>query len=337
MAQATVIEVSEGSEAINIDLTLGATITTYTASGRIVDGQTGQPMPNVAYGLTRYYNEHSSASTGPDAASNSRGEFRFENLSPGKYGVSVQDRDKGEWRADEVPFEVVDQNVTGLVIRTEKAATISGVIVIEGPEDKSVREQLIKTRLGAAVSNEADARRGYGSSTIPAPDGSFRLTGLGAGMASLHVYSGSMFRIARVERNGVILPRNFEIKPSEQITGVRIFVNYGNASIRGAITLANGTLPPGGRFYVWIRRITDDPTAAALFTDATRQMDSRGQFIIENLAPGTYEVHAGLGVREGTNTVHKNVVHKKQEVVVTAGSTNNITITLELSSTPPRP
>ena len=336
MAQATLIEVSEGSEATNIDLTLGATITTYTASGRIIDGQTGQPMANVPYGVTRYYNEHSSASTGSNSLSNSRGEFRLENLSPGKYGVGVHDREKGEWRANEVPFEVTDQDVTGLVVRTEKAATISGVIIIEGADDKSAREQLTKTQIGASVSNEADPRRGYGSSASAAQDGSFRLTGLGGGMASLHVFPNSSFRIARVERNGVIVPRNFEIKPGEQITGVRVFVNYGNASIRGSVKLASGTLPPGARFFVWVRRISEDPNSSAYWNDASRQIDARGQFIIENLAPGTYEVHAGVALQEGRVDVgHSN--NRKQEVVVTAGSTNNITITVELDDPDPEP
>ena len=336
MDQATVIEVSEGSEATNVDLNLGAIITTYTASGRIIDAQTGQPVANVGYNVTRYHDENSSTSTGSDAVSNSRGEFRLENLSPGKYGVGVQDREKGEARADEVPFEVVDHNVTGLVVRMERAASISGVIVLEGPEDKSVREQLTKTQIGASVSNETNPRRGYGSSARVAPDGTFRITGLGGGQASLHAYSSSMFRIARVERNGVIMPRDFEIKPSEQITGLRVFVQYGNATIRGSVKLADGTLPPGARFYIWVRRITENPESSAHWTDSSRQMDARGQFVIENLAAGTYEVHAGVALQEGRIDVG-HINNAKQEVVVTAGSTSNITITVALTPPPPRP
>jgi hypothetical protein len=332
MAQATVIDVTEGSETINIDLTLGR-ITTYTASGRILDGQTGKPLPRVGYAVTRYI-EHGSSSTGYDTLTNSRGEFRLENLSPGKYGVAMQDRTgSGEWRAEEVLFEIIDQDVTGLVVKTEKSASVSGVVVIEGPEDKSVREQLTKMQLGIGVMNDPSSHRGYGSSTTPAQDGSFRITGLGGGTASFSMYSTNMFHIVRVERNGVVLNRTFQIKPSEQLTDFRIFVTYSNASIRGVITLANGKMPADGRFFVWLKKLGEDPNTPELWTDASRQMDSRGQFIIENLTAGTYELHAGIAVT-GTSQVQFN---KKQEVVVAAGSTNNINVTLDLSQPAPKP
>ena len=332
MAQATVIDVTEGSESINIDLTLGR-ITTYTASGRILDGPTGKPLPGVAYAVTRYV-EHGASTTGYDTLTNSRGEFRLENLSPGKYGVAMQDRTgKGEWRAEEVLFEITDQDVTGLVVKTEKAASVSGVVVIEGPEDKSAREQLTKTQLGIGVSTEASPHRGYGSSTTPAQDGSFRIAGLGGGTASFSMYSTNMFRIVRVERNGVVLNRTFPIKPSEQITDFRIFVTYGNASIRGVVTLANGKMPPDGRFFIWLRKLGEDPNAPGVYSDASRQMDSRGQFVIENLTAGTYELHTGIAVT-GTPQVQFT---KKQEVVVAAGSTNNINVTLDLSQPSPKP
>src|SRR6185295_15911657 len=53
-AQATVLELSEGSEANNIDITLGRSINTFTASGRMIDGETGQPVANVSYGLIHF-------------------------------------------------------------------------------------------------------------------------------------------------------------------------------------------------------------------------------------------------------------------------------------------
>jgi hypothetical protein len=332
LAQATVIEISEGSEAINIDFTLGGTITTYTASGRIVDGQTGQPMPNVSYGVTRYYGEHNSSSTSSGVVSNSRGEFRLENLSPGKYAVSAADRANGEWHADEVRFEVTDQDVTGLVIKTEKAAVISGIVVLDGTDDKSAREQLSRLHLVASVMNEV-TRRGFGASAMVAQDGTFRITGLAGGTASFFVASSPQFRIVRVERNGVIQPRGIDIKPGEQIAGVRVVVNYGNASIRGVVTLENGTLPPGGQFYVWVRKLGDDPNAPPSSSNASLQLDARGQFVIENLMPGAYELQAGVALPEA----RKSLVTKKQEVVVTAGSTSNVTITLDLKSTTARP
>ena len=335
VAHAGLIEVSEGSETTSIDLTLGRPITTYTASGRIVDGQTGQPMPNIAYSLTYYHDEHSSSSSS-GAFSNSRGEFRLENLSPGKYGVSIQNR-TSELRADELRFEVMDQDIAGLVIKTERGASVSGVIVVEGPDDKSTREQLSRAHVGAYLLEDG-ARRGYGAAASPAPDGSFRIPGLASGTATIQVYSSTAhFRVVRVERNGVIQPRGIEVKPGEQITGVRVVAAYGNANIRGVITVEKGTLPPNGRFYVWLRTVSDDPAAPNTWTDATQQTDSRGHFAIDNLFAGTYELTVGVAVEVSPGRTQM-LPSKKQEVVITAGSHNNVTIPLDLSSTTtPRP
>ena len=331
-AQAAVIEVSEGSEAVNIDLVLGGNITTYTASGRIIDGQSGQPIPNVNFDVIRYINDHNSASAGYSFTSNARGEFRLDKLVPGKYGVSARDRLTGEWRADEVQFELIDQDVTGLVLKTSKAASIAGVVVVEGADDKGMREQLAKAQVGASVASEFPMR-GSSSSVTPGKDGSFRIAGLGGGTAYFHIYSAtSQFRVMRVERNGVIHPQGLEIRPGEQVTGVRLILQYGNASIRGAITVEKGALPPGARFYLALRRNVDHANTSAAFFDVSSHMDSRGHFFVEHLLPGTYEIHSGVVVAQGRGLPFV----KRQEVVVTAGSTANVTISMDLSSITPK-
>ncbi len=332
VAQAAVIEVSEGSEAASIDFTLGKTLKTFSATGRIIDSHTNQPVPNVGVDVIRYYGDHRSSSMSTGVGYNSRGEFRLENLLPGKYGVAIQNRLNSEFRGAEVQFEIIDQNITGLLVKTEKGAEISGVVVVEGADDKSAREQLSKAWLGASVATPDQTRGSTGSSAIPGPDGSFRITKLPGGTASFYVYSPTArFRIVRIERNGVVQPTTMELKPGEQVAGVRLVVSYGNASISGAIKLENGTLPPGGTFYVWLARLNDEPNSG-YWSDSNRQVDSRGQFLIEHLPPGTYEVNAGI---MAPNARHN--FHKKQEVVVTAGTTTNVTITLDLSSMPTRP
>jgi hypothetical protein len=176
--------------------------------------------------------------------------------------------------------------------------------------------------------------RGFGSSAMPAKDGTFRIAGLSGGLVNLHLYSPTaQFRLVRVERNGVVQPRGIEIKPSEQVTGVRVVVNYGNASLRGTIAVENGSLPPNGRFYIWLRRV-DDANPTGSFNDATPQIDSRGQFLLENMFPGTYEIHAGIGVQVSEGRTQM-IPGKKHEVVVTAGSNNNVTVTVDLNSAPP--
>jgi len=326
-AEATVIEVNEGTEATDINITLSRPTTTYTASGRIIDAETGRAMPNVGYGITRYYDQNSSGSTNAGERSNANGEFKLKNLVPGRYSVSITPEPDSDWRVEDTRFEIVDQDVTNLVVRTIKSGSISGVVVVEGTEDKAVREYLSKISLAAWVRNEADQPL-PGASTIVNADGTFRVRGLASGIAMFHLHSNDGLRLARVERNGVIQPRGIEIKERENITGVRLVVHLGNASLRGKIEVENGPLPPDGRFFIWLRRIGEDPNSQG--TEARPQLDERGRFLLENMFAGAYEVNAGVFLTSS----NKMYAAKKQQVVVTAGSNGTLNVTVDLNSQP---
>ncbi|HZI49434.1 MAG TPA: carboxypeptidase regulatory-like domain-containing protein, partial [Pyrinomonadaceae bacterium] len=89
-AEATAIEVNEGSEATNVDIMLGRQLQKYAARGRIIDGETSQPLSNAGIGLKFFFDANGSASTGTAATSTKDGEFKIENLPPGKYAVYFQ-------------------------------------------------------------------------------------------------------------------------------------------------------------------------------------------------------------------------------------------------------
>ena len=329
-AQAKVIEVSEGSEATNVDITLGRSMTTYTASGRIVD-EAGRPVPNVPYAVSHFVNANSTHSMSTGAASNARGEFKLEKLTPGSYAAMIRAEEMSELRAEQVRFEIIDADVTGLVITVKKAGSISGVLVVEGADDKAMREQLKTTGVGVSVSGAVAERGGWGHYARLAEDGSFRIGGLAPGTATFHISSSSRFRIVRVERDGVVQPRGVEIREREHVTGIRLIANYANASIRGTIEIQNGTLPPNAHFSVWLAKLGEDP-----YTNNSAhgtQVDARGQFVIDGLMPGNYELNAGIFVPNARG----RTAHKKQEVVVTAGAVTNVTVTLDLGSSTTRP
>jgi hypothetical protein len=48
-AKAAIVELTDGGEAKNIDITLPPRSQTYTASGRFIDADTGQPLANITY------------------------------------------------------------------------------------------------------------------------------------------------------------------------------------------------------------------------------------------------------------------------------------------------
>lgn len=325
-AQATVIQVSDGSEATNVDITFGRTLTRHTASGRVVNGQTGEPLSGVRYSVIQFFSP-TSTSSHRGSLTNNQGEFKLENLTPGQYAVYVSPEEGKEFRSEELRFTIVDEDVSGLVVKTVKGASLAGVVVLDGPYDNAVREQLNNMRLVIFVATEKSLERGgtLGMETRLRPDGSFRFGGLVAGSASFLADLSQRFRVVRIERNGVIQTGNLDVKQGEDITGVRIVIGYGDASISGTVTIGNGTMPPNGRLILWVNKLNDNPQK--LWIDASSQIDTRGQFVIDNLVPGTYEIIAGVLVPGGRAPLGQT----KQQVVVSAGSTTNTTIRLDLN------
>ena len=62
------------------------------------------------------------------------------------------------------------------------------------------------------------------------------------------------FSIARMERDGVVATRGIEVKDGEQVTGVRVVLSYGSATLRGVVVLDNGPLPAGTRVSIQTRK-----------------------------------------------------------------------------------
>jgi uncharacterized protein (DUF2141 family) len=327
-AQATVIEVSEGSEARDVDITLGGKQLTYTASGKIVASENGQPLPAIGYGLINYVNEQHTSSYTSGAVTNNRGEFKFQGLAPGKYAVFINNESgSSDWLGDALKFEVTDQDVGGLVLKAIKGTgSITGVLVVEGTPDKTVLAKL-KTAGLRIYSMRSNAGRNDRTVMVN-PDGSFRVAGLPSSSFGFVLSMSEELRIARIERDGVNITSGVEVKDGEQVNGVRLIVYYGNATLRGSIKFENGTPPSNAHLFCNARRITEDPNSVVSQNNTydSFPVDARGQFIKEGLVPGTYEIIAGLFLPGVPNTPTV-----KQQVVVTAG-VNNVTLTLDLSS-----
>jgi carboxypeptidase family protein len=329
--QATVIEVTEGSEASNVDITLGRPMVKYSAQGRIVDGKTGQPMPNVRYGVKYFFSEYGTGSMTTGAVSNSEGEFKLDDLSPGKYAVFFEPPPEVDWRADAVRFEVIDQDITGLIVKTSAAATVSGLVVLEGTDDRAALAKLRNMRLFASVF-EDNVSGGDSQSSAIEQDGSFRIRALKAGLLGFALSNRDRFQIARIERDGIPYPKGIRIKDGEQLSGVRIILNYGSGAVRGIFKLEGGTLPQNAVMHVTLRRLGEDQDSLNS-TSASAPVDTRGQFFMEGLIPGTYELIGAIYVL-GTRGTFRTT---KQQVVVTDGGVTNVTVTLNLESAPDRP
>ena len=89
-SKASVVEVSEGSETTNIDIVLGRALPTFKIRGRVLDAETGKPLPKIKYGVYRSHGEYGGSSSIGQNITNVNGEFRFDNVAPGKYAARMR-------------------------------------------------------------------------------------------------------------------------------------------------------------------------------------------------------------------------------------------------------
>ncbi len=333
--EARVVEISEGSEATNIDITVGQMMRTFVASGVVIDGETNQPVPNARIAYQRLAEGNYAPFMGNSSVSNARGEFRLENVTPGKYSVFVLSQPNGDAMVDPVKIDVIDQDVNGLTLKTAKGAVISGVVVIEGSQDKRLVEEFKKLRLGVYVrtGDQSVSSMGTSRSALLDPDGSFRIGGLQAGAAMFGINSSDRtqtgFVIVRVERDGVVQPRSgMEIKSREQVTGVRIVVVHGSGSIRGMVKWDGGLPPAGSRLMVRLTKTGDNT-----YTARPEEIDARGRFVFSGVPAGDYEVVLNSFIRVGNAPLSV-----KQSVSVTDGATAEIELVVDtITKTTPMP
>jgi hypothetical protein len=324
-AKATVVEVTEGSEASNIDITVGRANQTFSAGGQIVD-ENGQPAPNLRIGVQRQIGQRIEYMNNSTMA-NSRGDFILEGLVPGKYTAFLLGTPNSSLRIEPFSFDVSDHDVTGLIAKLTRGASIAGTVILENG-DKAILAQLLKFQLRGygVVSTDGGGTYSSSSSSSLGPDGSFLLSGLPPGMINLifsapgNPFPPKGFTISKIERDGVFNPRGLEVKQGEQLTGVRVFVAYGTATIRGVVAVENGSLPPNSRIFVRIAKPGDQ------FSNLRPAIvDERRHFLMEGLPAGNYELNIMVNL---PGAPARNI---KREVIVQDGQTMDLTVNIDLN------
>ena len=303
IAKAKTIELTEGSEATNIDIKLGQRGETFSVSGRVIDAVTGKPVA----GIRPMYSVQTSPGgtyTVNGSPTDARGEFRFPGLAPGHYQLSASSRNEGgNYYSDPITIDIVDSDLTGVELKATQGLTISGVIMPDAQTNSNAISKFPRYRIIATVRSDPQSQMYTNGMSPIAADGTFQISGLSPGKVGFYiaplqpVISGGMtLPISRVELNGADVTRTLEMQPGQSISDVRIFVSYGTGVIRGTVKFINGTMPSDARLYVGVRRAGVGPEGGGTFMNNGGEVDARGNFRIANLPPGTYEVIVNLGI-----------------------------------------
>lgn len=329
-AKATTIEVTEGSEASNVDIALGRALQTFSASGVVIETENRQPVPNLRFSFQRRIGQRIEF-VNSMLTTNNRGEFVVEGLIPGKYAPYLIPSQAGDLRAELFSFDIVDQDVSGITIPLTKGTSMSGVIVLEN-EDKTLFAKLSELQLRAMVmtSNSTGGTFGSSASSPIGPDGSFRLAGLPGGTINLSLailanpLPAKGFTITRIERDGVVAAASrLEVKEGEQLTGVRVIVTYGNATLRGVVKFVNGSQPEGARIFLRLMKLGESVQMNA----RSVMVDARGHFLLEGIIEGSYEL--STTVAGGAPGRPPRIV--TQEVSLQEGTVTDATVTFDMS------
>jgi hypothetical protein len=339
-AQARLVEVRAGEEAGDVDIAIGRAIKTYTASGRFVSVETGQPVAGVTFAYGTLDRRGVLSSFGGGMTTNANGEFQTEGLAPGRYSVYAMPtpRDTTDFYSDPVAFEVTNADVTGIVVPLKHGSTLSGVITIEGVADRALTAKLLsQVRVFGWVETENRTAPPSPSRTDAlGPDGSFRLAGLRPGKLRLFYNDNDMasksLSLVRVEVNGAPVGNDgIRVTEGAQITGVRLRLAYGTGVIRGQTVFLNGALPTGMRLVATARALGAGEGGDAPSRWRRVEADVRGFFRLEGLPAGEYEVMVSAfgGGRD--------LISDRQRVVVTDGAEVSVSPVIDMNRPPPPP
>lgn len=334
-SKAEVIELSEGGEATGVDITVAEAKLARLVSGRIVDAETGKQVTMMSVGYMKVMeNGRGSGSTLSASPSDANGRFQIL-LPPGKYllfGVGSN----GDYFTDKARIEVEDKDVSGVDLKARRGATISGVVVMEGAYDRAALAKLPSLALGARNRSD-DVWSVISRSSRINPDGGFRISGLPPGKITFSLsgkIGANRLYILRIERDGVSQGRQIEIGAGEQAHDVRVILVHAVASIRGQLKIIGGAAPSEIVARVNAKKLGSDESA-----NFGSQVDASGQFVIEGLTAGEYELRLYYSHRNNPaktdsqliQTFLQQLTQARQTVSVGASGVTTVIFTFDLS------
>src|SRR5947209_6275097 len=151
--QAAIVEVAEGAEVSNVDITVGRTVEEYSVTGRVLDSSSNAPLPNIPFTLSilggGVNRQRAIGLMALPIVSDSAGAFRVDNIPPGRYLVSVARQSGNNSWGQSQPFDVINQDVSGVEIKATIGANVSGVVTLEGNQDPTILAELMQFQVEA--------------------------------------------------------------------------------------------------------------------------------------------------------------------------------------------
>ncbi|PYS75624.1 MAG: hypothetical protein DMF66_19230 [Acidobacteria bacterium] len=278
--------------------------------------------------------------------SDGAGQFRVDNVPAGRYMISLSPQTNNGMTGQSAAFDVINQDVTGVVVQAVSGAGLSGFVALDGNQDPSILSELLQFQVQVFVQGSGNAANAASVQTVPLnADGSFQFAGLPAGTVRLSLMAQDStlqgaFKLLRTELNGVQQPRGIPVNSGDQVGGVRLVAAYADGIVEGVVKMQNGTLAPGARVLARLTPAGQQGQGRGANLGVA-SVDSRGHFIIENVPAGSYNLIVSvLNLQPGRRGQRQQQpVSTQQQVLVNEGQVSNVTAVLDLgqNQTPPTP
>ena len=290
--KATTIDVKVESESAGVDIKLSQRKKGHKATGKVIDAVSGMPVPMIMI-ASGTLNEHGDMGgyTMGGIFSNADGEFTLSGLTTGKYrAIAMKSDDSSDYQGNSVLFEMKDEDVNYLELKLEKGATITGVVRLEEGSPQNPKSNLSTLRFSSISTDPTvDAKDWF--SNLPSTSGvdvagNFKFKAVHKGKVKFTIEGDTKkeFSIVRLERDGSPLTEGLEVKSGDEISGIRIILTQGSATIRGEIKVEGGTLPEDVNLRVKAMRVN------SAGDERYSSPDARGKFSLEGLTAGSYEL-----------------------------------------------
>jgi protocatechuate 3,4-dioxygenase beta subunit len=330
-SEAKAVEVGEGSESANIDITVPDAKLTRAVAGRVIDAGTGKPVAGVeiTLGLMSPDGKYVSSWGWYGDKSRANGEFHLKGMAPGTYAVFPRGNSENRFFGEPVKCDLSEGDASGVEIKVRQGGSISGFVVIEGANDPTPLAKLPQLSLYVSVLSDQQIAPRMGDTKVNA-DGSFHILGLPPCIAQIQYYPRPETRglaLARVELNGALVGDGVKVGAGEQVTGARVVLTYRTFAARGEVKVTGGALTDGQRFYVHARRMDQQSALSSAIVDARRQ------FVIEGLIQGDYEVWVQpvlSGVDSIDPRIAKAFLSARERVTINNGD-QRVTFVVDLS------
>jgi len=255
-----------------------------TLSGTAVD-ESGEPVVGLEVSA------RSNSGNGESGRTAQGGRFTVRGLPPHTQ-VTLEASGRGYTTTHQEPMNTGEAGVEGLTLTVEKGASISGIVVDGG---------------GAPVSeayvSATSENNGTDSSELTEPDGTFKLTGMKAGVYRLEAESMESAKSGKVTQQGI------KLEKGESLTGLRlVLARTPEASISGSVTDAKG-----------------QPIEGAWVNANAIQAESHG--FAESGADGRYEVAVEAGLVYRLEVDHSDYSTEDREGI--AAGEREVNFTLE--------